>query len=251
MRSLALGVWSALLPASEREPLLERQDEHVPTVGASWTLGALQVCLIPVWALLGIAYAGQVVGVQSESILAQECPPTFTQTMLASIALGPLAYLVTPQGLLLEYLIVTGVVRLAGLVASGRPTGDPIVTLLAALRRLLRGVLRRQRRLRELGPWRPDRILRDGARLVVLSSRDKADWNERVTIEHEEALYHIERREERPHQNGVDVVYVLRPHHQGELVRSLLRLEAPPEAAPAHETGAAPAAPRNEITRTK
>jgi hypothetical protein len=237
MRRVALGLWSALLPASERELLLERLDEHVPTVGASWALGVLQVCLIPIWALLGIGYTGQVVGVQSESILAQECPPTFTEAMLASIALGPLAFLVTPQGLLLEYLIVTGVVRLAGLLAADRPTGDPIVTVLAALGRFGRAEVRHRRRLRTLGPWRPDRILREGARLVVLSSRDKLDWNQRVTIEHAGALYHLERREERPHGRWIDVAYVLRPHQPGELVRSLVHLGPAPEAASAESRG--------------
>jgi len=229
MRRLAWGVWTALLPASEREPVLERLDEGVPTVTASWILGVVQVALIPVWALLGVSYAGQVVGVQSQAILAQECPPTFTEAMLSSIALGPLAFLVTLQGLLLEYLIVTGVVRLAGLVASGRPTGDPIVTLVATLRRLAREELRRRRRLRTLGPWRPDRVLREGAGLVVLSARDKPDWSARVTLEHEGGLYQLVRQEDRPHDRWTDVAYVLRPHRAGELIRRLVKLDVSPE----------------------
>lgn len=232
IRRVALGLWSALLPASEREPLLERLDEDVPTVKASWVLGVLQVCLIPVWAMLGIAYAGRVVGVQSEAILAQECPPTFTEAMLSSVALGPLSFLVTPEGLLLEYLIVTGVVRLAGLVAADRPTGDPLITLAAALRRLAREELRRRRRLRVLGPWRPDRVLRDGAGLVVLSARDKPDWSTRVTLEHEGALYQLVRQEDRPGERGTDAAYVFRPHRPGELVRRLVRLDVPSEGPP-------------------
>jgi hypothetical protein len=148
--------------------------------------------------------------------------------MLASIALGPLAFVFSPQGLLLEYVIVSGVIRVAGLVASGRPTGDPLVTLLAWLRRFARAEIRQRRRLRALGPRRPDRVLPDGRGLLVLSSRDKADWDERVTIEHEGRFYRLVRREDRPHERWVDVAYVLRPRQPGELIRSLVVLKAPP-----------------------
>jgi hypothetical protein len=234
-RRLLLGLWSALLPASEREPLLERLGEHVPTVGVSWALAATQLSLIPVWALLGVSYGREVAGVQAASILASESPPTFTETMLASVALGPFAFLFSPLGLLLEYVILTGVIRVAALVASGRPTGDPLVTLVAWLRRLTGAEARRLRRLRALGPWRPDRILQDGRGLVVLSARDKPDWNERVTIEHEGAFYRLVHREDRPHDRGIDVAYTLRRQEPGELIRSLTTLEATTEASPAAE----------------
>jgi hypothetical protein len=234
IRRLLLGLWSALLPASEREPLRERLDLPVPTVGASWVLAAVQLSLIPVWALLGVSYARDVTGVQAETILAQERPPSFTETMLASVALGPFAFVFSPQGLLLEYVIVTGIIRVAGLVAADRPTGDPLVTLLAWLRRLARGEVHRQRRLRALGPLRPDRILQQGAGLVVLSSRDKPDWNERVTIEHRGAFYRLVRREDRPHGRWVDVAYELRRQEPGELIRTLVRLDdrSPPPDPP-------------------
>jgi hypothetical protein len=157
--------------------------------------------------------------------------------MLSSIALGPLSFLVTPQGLLLEYLIVTGVVRLAGLVAADRPTGDAIVTLLAALFRFSREEIQRRRRLRTLGPWRPDRVIKDGSGLLVLSSRDKPDWNRRVTIEYEGALYHLVHHEDRPRERETDVAYVLRPHRAGELVRCLVQLDVPPEGPPDEPQG--------------
>ena len=228
-----LGLWTALLPASEREPLLKRLDVHVPTVGASWTLAAAQLSLIPVWALLGVSYTRGVTGVQAATILATERPPSFTETMLASIALGPFAFVFSPLGLVLEYVILTGVVRVAALVASDRPTGDPLVTLAAGLRRLTSVEIRQQRRLRALGPWRPDRILSQGAGLLVLSSRDKPDWNERVTIEHQGAFYRLVRQEDRPHDRWIDVAYILRPHEPGELIRSLVTLEPAAEPPPA------------------
>jgi hypothetical protein len=171
-----------------------------------------------------------VAGLQAEAILASEVPPLFIETMLGSVGLGLLAYLISPPGLVLEYVILTGAVRMAGLVASGRPTGDPLVTVLAWLRRLASAELRQQRRLRALGPWRPDRVLRDGRGLLVLSSRDKPDWNERVSIEYEGSFYRLVRREDRPHEEGIDVAHFLRPQEPGELVRSPVKLE--PSAAP-------------------
>jgi hypothetical protein len=232
-RRLLLALWAALLPASERERLQERLDHDVPTVPVSWALAAAQLALIPVWALMGVSYAHQVTGVEAAAILASEHTPTFTEAMLASIALGPLAFVFTPRGLLLEYVILTGVVRIAGLVASDRPTGDPLVTLVAWLRRLTGAEVRRRRRLRALGPRRPDRILRDGAGLLVLSSEDKPDWDEYVTVEHEGVFYRLVRREDRPFAGGIEVAYVLRRQQSGELIRRLVRLDAPSGPAPA------------------
>jgi hypothetical protein len=230
-RRLLLGLWSAVLPASERERLETRLEYDLPTVPASWALGAVQIGLIPVWALVGLAYANSVAGIQAEAILATEVPPLFIETMLGSVGLGLLAYLVSPPGVLLEYVIITGVVRIAGLVASGRPTGDPLVTLLAWLKRLAGAEIRQQRRLRALGPPRPDRVLPDGRGLLVLSSRDKPDWNERVTIEYEGAFYRLVRQEDRPHGRWVEVALLLRPQQPGELIRSLVKLETPPESS--------------------
>lgn len=231
-RRVLLGLWSALLPASERGRLEARLEYDLPTVPVSWALAAVQLALIPVWAIVGLAYANSVAGLQAEAILATAVPPLFIETMLGSVGLGLLAYLVSPPGLALEYVILTGVVRVASLVASGQPVGDPLVTLLAGLKRLAGAEIRQQRRLRALGPLRPDRVLSDGRGLLVLSSRDKPDWNERVTIEFEDAFYHLVRQEDRPHDRWVDVAYVLRPHQSGELIRSLVKLETPPESSP-------------------
>ena len=227
-----LGFWSALLPGTERERLQARLAYDVPTVPASWALAAVQLALIPVWALVGLGYANSVAGIQAEAILATEVPPLFIEAMLGSVGLGLLAYLISPPGLVLEYAIITGAVRVAGLVASGRPTGDPLVTLLAWLKRLAGAEIRQQRRLRALGPLRPDKVLPDGRGLLVLSSRDKPDWNERVTIEYEGAFYRLVRQEDRPHERWIDVAYLLRRQKPGELIRSLVKLETPPESSP-------------------
>jgi hypothetical protein len=235
-RRILLGLWSALLPASERERLHSRCPYDPPTVPASWALAGIQLSLIPVWALLGVSYTQGITSIQATAILAQESPPTFAEAMLASVALGPLAFVFTLRGLLMEYVIVTGVFRVAGLIASSRPTGDPLVTLAAWLRRLTLAELRRRRRLRALGPWRPDRVLPHGLGLLVLSSREKPDWNDRVTIQYEGGFYRLVRCEDRPHERWTDVAYLLRPREPGELIRTLVTLNAPSESHPATGT---------------
>jgi len=229
------ALWLALLPAGERDRRHDRLEEEVPTVAASWVLAIVQLGLIPVWALQAIAYAHRVAGIQSETILGSERQVLFVEAMLGSVALGPLAYVFSLQGLVLEYVIVTGVVRLAGLVASDRPTGDPIVSLLVWAYRYAVGTVRRQRRLRQLGPERPDRVVRlDRERLVVLCAREKPDWNASVTVQYGSGYYRLLRTEDRAHGPWVDIAYVLRPREAGELIRALVRLEEAPGA-----TGAA------------
>jgi len=223
------ALWLALLPAGERERCHDRLDDEVPTRAASWALAIVQLCLIPVWALEAIAYTHHVAGVQSETILGSEQQVLFVEAMLGSIALGPLAYLFSLQGLVLEYLIVTGVVRVAGLVASDRPTGDPLVSVLAWAHRHTVAAFLRRRRLGQLGPERPDRILRlDGGRLVVLSAREKPDWNASVTIQYGSGYYRLQRTEDRARGRWVDIAYVLRPREAGELIRAVARLEETP-----------------------
>ena len=119
---------------------------------------------------------------------------------------------------------------------SDRATGDPLLTLLAWLRRGAIAETRRRRRLRALGPWRPDRIVQVDTGLVVLSSRDKPDWNERVTIEYRGGFYRLVRREDRAHDRWVDAAHVLRKQQPGELIRRLVTLDDTPVAASDRDT---------------
>jgi len=212
----------------------------VPTLAVSWALAVVQLGLIPVWALQGVAYAHRVAGIQSEAILGSEQRVLFVEAMLGSIAFGPLAYVFSLQGLVLEYVILTGVVRVAGLVASDRPTGDPLVSLLTWAYRHTVAAVRRQRRYRQLGPERPDRVVRlDRGCLMVLCSREKPDWNTSVTIQYGAGYYRLLRTENRPQGRFVDIAYVLRPRDAGELIRALVRLEEAPNATGADTPGIA------------
>ena len=223
---LLIACWSALLPVVERERLRQRLSYEVPTVPASWALALVQVGLIPVWAILGIEYLSNVARIEAAAALDSGAAVTNRDLQLALVALGPFAYLFSPLGLLLEYVIVTGVFRLAALVASGRPVGDPLVSGFAWLIRAVRSKRVERQRLRELGPERPDRIIEhEKEGLLVLCSREKAEWDERVTIQFGERFYRLAHREERPYGKWTAIAYVLRPTQPGEVIRGLVRLE--------------------------
>ena len=222
---LLIACWSALLPVVERERLHQRLSYEVPTVPASWALALVQVGLIPVWAILGIEYLSNVAGIEAAAALDSGAAVTTRDLQLASVALA-FAYLFSPLGLFLEYAIVTGAFRLAGVVASGRPVGDPLVSGFAWLMRAARSKRVERQRLRELGPERPDRIIEhEGDGLLVLCSREKAEWDERVTIQFGERFYRLAHREERPYGKWTAIAYVLRPTQPGEVIRGPVRLE--------------------------
>ncbi len=225
---LLIAFWSALLPAVERERLRRRLPYEVPTVPASWALALAQLSLIPVWAIQGIAYLTDVARIEAAGALDSGAAVTTRDLQLASVVLGPFAYLFSPLGLLLEYAIVTGAFRLAGVVASGRPVGDPLVSGFAWLMRAARSEQVERQRLRELGPERPDRIIEhEGEGLLVLCSREKAEWDERVTIQFGERFYRLAHREERPDGKWTGIAYVLRPTQPGDVIRGLVHLEGP------------------------
>ncbi len=232
---LLIACWSALLPVVERERLRQRLSYEVPTVPASWALALAQVGLIPVWAIQGIVYLSSVERIEAAAAL--DSGAAVTDLQLASVVLGPFAYIFSPLGLLLEYAIITGAFRLAGVVASGRPVGDPLVSGFAWLMRAARSEQIERQRLRELGPERPDRIIEhEGEGLLVLCSREKAEWDERVTIQFGERFYRLAHREEQPYGKWTAIAYVLRPTQPGEVIRGLVRLEGRVQPSPSRRS---------------
>jgi hypothetical protein len=228
LRRLLAGLWAALLPTPERERLLQRLDTSPPVVKASWTLAALQVALGPVWFLRGLAYA-QAYAARGVAILLNSPLKDAEQNATGAFVGSPLyflSYMATLEGFVLEYLIATGIFRIVVLVGSGRPVGDPIVSAVAWLLRTRRRRSWETQRLRRLGPERPDRILEAlNGGLVVLCSREKLSWHERVSIQFGEDLFRLVRVEERPRGEWTDIAYVLRPQEPGEIIRDLVRLD--------------------------
>ena len=234
-KRLLIALWAALLPAVEREELHQRLGYEVPVVPVSWALATVQVALIPMWAMRGIAYAEAFAQAAVKELVNTPLADldNNAQAVLVGSPIYMLSYAFTLQGLAMEYAIVTGVFRAVSLAVSGRPVGDPLVSLVALAMRVSRSRLSESHRLKELGPKRPDRILQgEAGGLLVLSSREKPDWNERVTIQFGEDHYRLVRTEERPYGRWTHIAYVLRPEQPGEIIRGLPRLEGRVETRP-------------------
>jgi hypothetical protein len=228
VRRLLAAFWAALLPTPERGRLLQRFDFTPPVVKASWWLAAVQVALGPVWFLRGLAYA-QAYAARGVAILLNGPLKDAGTNATGAIVGSPLyflSYMATLEGFVLEYVIATGIFRIVVLVGSGQPVGDPLVSAVAWLRRTHRRRSWETQRLRQLGPERPDRILEaPNGGLVVLCSREKVSWHERVSIQFGEDLFRLVRVEERPRGEWTDIAYVLRPQEPGEIIRDLVRLD--------------------------
>jgi len=164
------------------------------------------------------------------------------ETMLDSFtAGGPFAYFLRPSSLLLVYLTATGFVRFLHSWTTREPAPDPLLALLIGGARALGGRAEQRAALARLGGERPDRVLLEGRELVVLSAREKAEWNERSTIQVGEAFYRIGSREERELGGARWIGYRLVPLEAGIVFRGLVRYEPPAAARRPREVGSAAA----------
>jgi hypothetical protein len=153
-----------------------------------------------------------------------------------------LAYVLTPQALLLEYVFLTGLARGLHLAANQKPLGDPLLALVLWLRRTASRRAGERAQLSRLGTQRPDRLVVEGSDLVVLAARPKDDWNERVTVRIDEAFYRLSSVSERPDGEGLALAYRLTPLEPGRVVRALVHY-APPGSRPTPPAGEAPREP--------
>jgi hypothetical protein len=228
VKQALISLWSALLPSFERQHLRQRLAWQPRTIEASWALAAVQVSLGPVWFLRGLAYA-QAYAERSVTLLMNSPLADLERNAAGAISGAPLyflSYAFTVEGLVLEYLILAGIFRIVVLIGSGQPVADPLVALGAWGIRAARCRAADSRRLRHLGPERPDRILEaPNGGLVVLSARQKLTWNGRVSIRFGEELFRLARTEERRQGEWTDIAYVLRPQEPGEIIREAVRLE--------------------------
>lgn len=251
MGVIGASVLAALLPERERAWLCERTGAD--PVRGSLAAGALQLFVAgPVWAWLGVEYMRHVAGV-----MVGAAPGAVHMARFALVGMGPVAYLLSPAGLALEYAILTGILRLVSAGVQGRAVGDPALTFLIWAVRGLRVRGRERRSLAALGPERPDRVERRGDERVVLSSREKPGWDERVTVRIGEALYRISGTKRRPDGGFQAVAYTLSPWPAEVIVRRVVDYGPPIAAAraapvPAREVPAiARAAPAPATARSR
>lgn len=223
---LPLALLAALLPEPERAALAARWALNV--LRGSLLLAALQVLgagiawpvgLIQFFRDREAQVAGQIRREERE----------ITQRDIAEAQLysrmGVLLYLLSPGSLALLYVGATGFARWLNLRLNGQPLGDPMLSALLGLWRVARRRGARAARLEALGPERPDRVIAEGADLVVLSAREKPLWNQRATIQVGDVFYRLRDVGERQDGRFRALAYRLSPVEPGTVFRSLVRYD--------------------------
>lgn len=241
LASLVLEAGAALLPAPERRAASERLS--LDPLRGTWTVSALQLFGASLLWASGFVAAGQarleaVAGQYTRAASApsvREVAGVFAPFLGGSESWSPeglrfLGYALTPKGLLLEYAFVTGIVRSLHAVTTRQALGDPLLSLVLAVLRGVRARRRESARLAQLGPERPDRVLEQGEDLIVLSAREKPDWNERATIKIGERFYQLLGVLERPDEEWRVLAYRLTPVAAGSVLRGLVHYETPARA---------------------
>ena len=165
-------------------------------------------------------------------------PEAAAQVTWLSGYISPLSFaLLTPAGLAMTYLAVTGLSRtVAWFVDSSH--GDPLLTALDSIvsqRRRARAV-RRATAAREAleGPEVPDRLVTGKAagipeaELVVVASRRKPEWQRGVFVITPEAWYRIGEPVERQLRAGLRTLYPLSEIHDLEVRRKSVEYDLPP-----------------------
>jgi hypothetical protein len=224
------GPLVALLPPPERDRIAHRLDVSPPHW--SFAIGLVE------------ALAGTALYIQRG--LAWMCPAMQAQGMAvlenweglrehghritnATINWGGLltwfGWNLQPEAWLLIGIATVGVFRCAAFAIAGEAVAEPAVW--AGLRgcQLLRRRARARWRAAALGPPRPDTFLRERGDLVILTPREKPDWNRRVTVEVRGRFYQLLRVEDRPDGVWRAIAYVLREQPDEEVVRGLARYE--------------------------
>jgi hypothetical protein len=238
-----LDLAAALLPGPEREALVRRGAEPA---GISFFLGLAELFGGALLLISNALATFQALADSNADYVVNKMDPRLLNSTAAKFAIvgnGPILWLTWvahPLTWLLISISLVGLARLVAFAATREAVGEPLIWLPL---RLLQGVgrlLRKSERRVRFGGQRPDRLLREGEDLVILSSRPKPDWNERVTIEVEERFYRLRKTEERQVGSGWAYAYVLAEAGSNELIRGLVRWEG---AAPPSIKASKPAGP--------
>jgi hypothetical protein len=133
--------------------------------------------------------------------------------------LRPFAYLFTPMALVLEYGVLTGLLRGLHLVAARQPLGDPILSLVLASGRARRARRREREAAQAFGPQRADRQSRQGDDIVIVSARPKQGWREGAAVRIGDEVREIRNAAVVPEGSYQAVQYRLAPLVPGRIVR--------------------------------
>jgi hypothetical protein len=140
--------------------------------------------------------------------------------------LSGIAWFLHPLAWLFGSIMVTGFVRVIAASAAGASVGEPLVWLALRGYQGVRRLRARRRRARSLGPARPDRLkhLAPG-RLLLLTCRERTEWNPSVTIEVNGHYYRLADVEERSEGDWTTLAYHLREERENEIFRRLVHYE--------------------------
>ncbi len=152
-------------------------------------------------------------------------PSSMSGTHLQALGLlAWLAWFLHPLGFLLMLQTLTGAVRLAGAVAGGQASGEPLVWLVVRIVQLCGRGWERAEIESRFGPPQPDRILREpGADLVILSSRARPEWNEFATLQYGDRFFRRIDEAERMVGSRAVIAYRFRAVGENEVIRGLVQ----------------------------
>jgi len=215
----------ALLPSPERDRYA--RDRGVDAPRWSFALGLVQMAVGTfVWFRGALAFIGAAADDQVW-VLLENWWPGLSSTHLQGVGLvNWFAWCLHPVSWPFAYLGLTGLLRCAAFGIGREAVGEPVVW---AGMRLTQAFARRRRartREAELGPARPDRILeRASGGVVVLTCREKPDWNELVTIEIGDRHFRLDGVEEVRDGSRLTIAYALRPEDPHAVIRRLVRYD--------------------------
>ena len=229
---------AALLPAREREELIRRRDAD-PYL---WSFGLGLIEFFVGGYAVGknaLAYS-QAASSKIATYVMEKMDPHALNDFRNRLAITEsgsviwLTWLLRPITWLLISIPLVGIARMIAFGASRDAVGEPIVWMILRVAGGVRRLLDRHSFRHRFGPVRPDRLVREpGCDLVVLSCREKPDWNELVTIEIGERFFRRLRVEERPDRGWWAYAYLLVEAEPNEVFRGLIRYEGftPPASA--------------------
>lgn len=141
------------------------------------------------------------------------------------------AWHLQPRAWLYLYFALTGFVRAMAFLITREAVAEPALWLPLRTAQWLRNRYRRLRRSSKLGPVRPDRaFVEAGCDLVILSSREKPEWDELATIRVGERFYQLADVEERSDGRWQAIAYRLNEIAGRDIGIKLLTSDVEPPA---------------------